>query len=740
MYSATGNIQTETYIEGNRTPSESVAPNYGVRTCGAYCVQSGSNGSVTVYFRFFARTYGTIGSTLQSALCSGTWGTTMAGTYLQGATGETWYYGTNATSNQYDYKVTLSRDGSNLSRTEKVGWYGDSGATYQSSVTLYYGAPCSVTYNANGGSGAPSTQTKYYNVNLTLSTTVPTKTGHTFRGWGTSASATAVAYAKGATYKNNAKLALFAIWAVNTYKITYNANGGSGAPSAQTKTYGKNLTLSTTKPTRAGYTFLGWSTSSTAISATYSAGGSYTANSAATLYAVWSQNVLTVNYYSNCATSAFSGAANTVGSTKNVLVRTQIFYYSTAYSDGLANYSTSSGACYLTRTGYTATGDWGTTTSGGTLVNENTSFATGQELAQALGKTLVSSSQTVNIYPQWTINSYYLDVNGLIDGALGANTSEYGTFDVYIGGVAKATGVTDFYQRINYGASYEITNITPIAGHTYDASTTKGALKGTMGTSAVSVDLSFKTNTITLNYRSNYATEAFSGALNKVSADSDVLVRSETYPAVVHGWETEDGIVLYDVAGYSNTSYRCYLARDGYNPTGVWGTDQSGGHLVKEGEGFVEGSALASLLGVSCDTSSVSVNLYPQWQQKNSWAVFLNTNGGEGTIPCPSAYVGESITLPSETPTRTNYRFLGWSASNTSTTAEYSPGDTIPSPLEGDSIVLYAVWQLLSISVYLSETWKPASAIWVYGSDGTPKKALSVTVYDSDGLPHTSAL
>ena len=73
----------------------------------------------------------------------------------------------------------------------------------------------------------------------------------------------------------------------NKFTISYNANGGSGAPSSQTKTYGVNLTLSSTKPTRTGYTFLGWSTSSSATSATYAAGGTYSANSGATLYAVW---------------------------------------------------------------------------------------------------------------------------------------------------------------------------------------------------------------------------------------------------------------------------------------------------------------------------------------------------------------------------------------------------------------------------------------------------------------------
>ena len=75
-----------------------------------------------------------------------------------------------------------------------------------------------------------------------------------------------------------------------SYTIKYDANDGSGAPSSQTKWKDQTLKLSTTKPTRTGYSFLGWSTSSSATSATYAAGANYTANAAATLYAVWKAN------------------------------------------------------------------------------------------------------------------------------------------------------------------------------------------------------------------------------------------------------------------------------------------------------------------------------------------------------------------------------------------------------------------------------------------------------------------
>ena len=84
--------------------------------------------------------------------------------------------------------------------------------------------------------------------------------------------------------------------APTTYSVIYNANGGSGAPLAQTKTKDVSLTLSTTRPSRAGYNFLGWATSASATSAQYQPGSTYTANANVTLYAVWEElNTIAIN-------------------------------------------------------------------------------------------------------------------------------------------------------------------------------------------------------------------------------------------------------------------------------------------------------------------------------------------------------------------------------------------------------------------------------------------------------------
>lgn len=170
-------------------------------------------------------------------------------------------------------------------------WNGSYSGTRSASGSLSISAKSSytVSYNANGGSGAPGNQTKWWGTNLTLSSTKPTRTYYAFKGWATSASG-GVSYAPGATYSTNAPLTLYAVWQGNTYSVSYDANGGTGAPAKQTYTYGgSNINLSSTIPTRTNYNFLGWSRSQTATEAEYSAGQAWGSTNAGDyiLYAVW---------------------------------------------------------------------------------------------------------------------------------------------------------------------------------------------------------------------------------------------------------------------------------------------------------------------------------------------------------------------------------------------------------------------------------------------------------------------
>lgn len=155
------------------------------------------------------------------------------------------------------------------------------------SVTIPALASYTVSYNANGGSGAPVSQIKYYGKTLTLSSTIPTRTGYTFKGWSASSTATSASWSAGGSYTDNVSRTLYAVWEAVTYTVSYNANGGFGAPGSQIKTHGQDLTLSTVVPTRTNYNFKGWGTSASATSATYSADGTYSTDEAITLYAVW---------------------------------------------------------------------------------------------------------------------------------------------------------------------------------------------------------------------------------------------------------------------------------------------------------------------------------------------------------------------------------------------------------------------------------------------------------------------
>lgn len=145
---------------------------------------------------------------------------------------------------------------------------------------------------------ASQTGTGYYNqqntgwVDLPAYSQIPGRTGYTLVGYSQTNGATSPSMYAGSTmYWTEVgswthSFEVYCVWQADTYTVSYNANGGSGAPSNQTKTYGVNLTLSSTRPTRANYNFKGWATSASG-SVAYQPGGTYSSNAAVTLYAVW---------------------------------------------------------------------------------------------------------------------------------------------------------------------------------------------------------------------------------------------------------------------------------------------------------------------------------------------------------------------------------------------------------------------------------------------------------------------
>ena len=102
------------------------------------------------------------------------------------------------------------------------------------------------TYSSNRSATLYLTVNKTY-TNYSVTLPIPTREGHDFLGWAVIKTATS---GTTGTYTPASNVTLNAIWKIKTYTISYNANGGKGAPASQTKTYGVDIKLSTTVPTR----------------------------------------------------------------------------------------------------------------------------------------------------------------------------------------------------------------------------------------------------------------------------------------------------------------------------------------------------------------------------------------------------------------------------------------------------------------------------------------------------------
>ncbi len=148
-----------------------------------------------------------------------------------------------------------------------------------------------VTWNATTNGGSCATATTTVTAGEAIGTLPSaTKTGHTFVGWFTQA--TGGTQITAATIPTG-DVTYFAQFTPDTYTISYNPGAyGTGSIASGTKTYGVNFTLSSSTFTRTGYTQTGWSTTDGGAKA-YDLGGTYTANTAITLYPFWTANTNT---------------------------------------------------------------------------------------------------------------------------------------------------------------------------------------------------------------------------------------------------------------------------------------------------------------------------------------------------------------------------------------------------------------------------------------------------------------
>ena len=196
-----------------------------------------------------------------------------------------------------------------------------------------------VRYDANAKNdtsvkGIPASQSKTANVDITLSSDVPTRNGYTFLGWNTQADGNGTAYATGATYthdQDGGTVTLYAKWTPWKHVLHYNKNVPtsstsqtvSNMPVDQTKTFGQFMTISNLVPTRKGYTFAGWYTQSNGTGTKYDPGSNYAADQnggTVNLYAKWTPWTYNIKYDQNVKSTSSS---KTVTDMPNAQTKTQ---------------------------------------------------------------------------------------------------------------------------------------------------------------------------------------------------------------------------------------------------------------------------------------------------------------------------------------------------------------------------------------------------------------------------------
>lgn len=254
QYTVKINVSWQTYWSGNST-------NYGMKA-------SAGGGSVTL---------------------------NPSGTYSSGNSGS--FTGTFSVSGYGASTQTITVAFTNFT----TDWQGNVTSSSSKNVSFSVSVPAvqsyTVYYDANGGTGAPSSQSKYKDQSLTISSTTPSRTGYLFQGWATSSNG-GVAYNSGSTYSANANITLYAVWKAKTVDVYFYSNTSDNFNLTNIYTYGKSgQCFINPSWSREGYSQIGWSTSSSATTAEYSVTNQVSdawieenSGKSIALFAVWQQN------------------------------------------------------------------------------------------------------------------------------------------------------------------------------------------------------------------------------------------------------------------------------------------------------------------------------------------------------------------------------------------------------------------------------------------------------------------
>ncbi len=572
-----------------------------------------------------------------------------------------------------------------------------------------------VTFDKQSGADGTSSITAVYDENMP-DITIPVRTGYTFAGYYTQIGGTGILYydksGKGVRICDfDAPLTLYAYWIANDYTIEFdgnkpeNASGNvMGEISAVERTYDDGaIALPTNGFLLTGWTFKGWATSE-------NGGVVYTdmqavknltdvKDAVVTLYAVWEQNVYTVNYNPNRP----AGASGTVTG-------------STAESSHV--YDTASG---LTVNGFALAGwtfkGWSTTEGGGKVYDDGVSVST-----------LVSENGgSITLYAVWEQNVYTVNYNpnkpaaasGIIQGTMFSSSHVYDTASgltengfsltgwtfkgwattedgdkLYDDGVSVSTLVSENGGSITLYAVWEANS------HTITLNAMGGSNSGFVGAIYDSVlpDIAAVPARYGYNFLGYF--DSVTGGVQYYGADGkafgdktftvdESLVLYAQWSPVTYTVElysegkylgTLDGIVFGELTLPS--AEKLSLSRPNY--------DFVGWNIYDEQNWAMYSADTLYSIGLTGQQGGVVV-LYASWQEKPLHSLFYDANGGFGAPATTQVHEKETISLSVTVPTRKNYTFLGWSDSAGSQTVQYHPGEKFT--MGGEGVTLYAVWQ-----------------------------------------------
>lgn len=168
-----------------------------------------------------------------------------------------------------------------------------------------------VKYEPNGGTGKMNNSAVYLGSPVKLTRNKFTREGYLFGGWCVDTPTCSSKIPNGGTYTppdgtSNKTVKMYAQWNPVPYTLTYDANGGSYAPAAQTcylSIVSNDCRVTSSEPSRSGYQFLGWSESPIASEASYTAGSIVNITGNKTLYAVWRSRNETITVTLNWSSS-----------------------------------------------------------------------------------------------------------------------------------------------------------------------------------------------------------------------------------------------------------------------------------------------------------------------------------------------------------------------------------------------------------------------------------------------------